>query len=55
MRPFVSLLLCYLADYYNTSITLGKREQSINTAMENDAHFEIHILPASAIKINYTT
>lgn len=49
------LSLCYLTDYYNTSIRLGKREQCINTALENYAHFEIHTLPESAIKINYPT
>lgn len=55
VSTFVSLFLCCFADYYNTSILWGKREPSINSALENYVHFEIHILSASAIKINYPT
>lgn len=55
ISAFVFSTLYFLADYYNTSIILGKRGQSINTALENYACFEIRILPASVIKINCAT
>lgn len=55
VNVFVSFSLFYLADYYNTSVILDKREQSINIILENYACFEIHILPATVIKINYPT
>ena len=55
ISAFVFLSLCFLVDYYNISIILGRREQYIKRALENYACFEICMLPASAVKINYAT
>ena len=55
INAFVFLSFCFLVDYYNISIILGRREQSIKSPLENYACFEIYMLPATAIKINYAT
>ena len=54
-KRFCFLIPLLFRGLLQKSIILGKREQSINTALENYTCFEIHILPASAIKINYPT